>query len=255
LAIETPRARYQQVADLLREAIERGDYEPGQPLPSQPELARQYGLNQTTINRAIAVLRNAGLVRVEQGRGAFVQELPTVRRIRRIPQGPNRDSTFAAEVERLGLTPKTDLVETRLGTAPSEVTERLGIGDGDQVLIRRRHMYAATRPVQLATSYIPADIVGDPAIADPDTNPTRLYERLAARGHQAARVVEEVEVRRPTRDEAHFLEIPEGQPVIVVYRTTHERSGRAIDAAVNVLTGYQWRLIYEWDVQPGGNTP
>src|SRR5215475_14185691 len=38
---EAPRARYQQVADRLRESIERGDYPPGEALPSQPELARR----------------------------------------------------------------------------------------------------------------------------------------------------------------------------------------------------------------------
>lgn len=252
MGIEVPRARYRQVADLLRAAIQRGDYEPGQALPSQPELARQYGLNQTTINRAIAVLRNEGLVRVEQGRGAFVQELPTVRRIRRIPQGDSRDSTFAREVTRLGLDPKTDLAETRVDTVPPEIAERLGISDSDAVLIRRRHMYASARPVQLATSYIPVDIAGDPSIADPDTNPSQLYERLASRGHVPAHVVEEVEVRKPTSEEAAFLEVAEGQPVIIVHRTTYQKDGRAIDAAVNVLAGYLWRLVYEWDLQEGG---
>ena len=80
--LQEPQARYRQVAAELRAAIKRGDYPAGEALPSQPELARQYGLNQTSINRAIAVLRAEGLVRVEHGRGAFVQEVPTVKRVR-----------------------------------------------------------------------------------------------------------------------------------------------------------------------------
>jgi len=66
--LQAPHARYRQVADALRNAIKRGDYPPGSALPSQPDLARQYNLNQTSINRAIALLRAEGLVRVEHGR-------------------------------------------------------------------------------------------------------------------------------------------------------------------------------------------
>jgi DNA-binding GntR family transcriptional regulator len=76
--LQVPRARYQQVADHLREAILAGQYRPGDALPSQPELARRHGLNQTSINRAIAQLRHEGLVRVERGKGAYVQDIPAV---------------------------------------------------------------------------------------------------------------------------------------------------------------------------------
>lgn len=247
MELQAPRARYRQVADRLREAIQRGEYGPGDPLPSQPDLARQYGLNQTSISRAIAILRHEGFVRVEQGRRAFVQEMPTVRRVRRIPHGGSRDSSFATEMRRLGLDPKTDLVGTRVARAPAEIVERLGISDDQDVLIRQRHMYASGHPVQMATSYIPIDIAGGRDVADPDTNPAALYERLAARGHRSTHLIEEIEVRRPTIAEAEFLQLPEGHPVIVVVRLAYDQHGRAMDVAVNVLCGYQWRLIYEWD--------
>ncbi|MBX6769492.1 MAG: GntR family transcriptional regulator [Actinomadura rubrobrunea] len=57
MTVERPRARYRQVADDLRQAIARGDFAPGDMLPSRPELARRYGLNQTSINRAITADR------------------------------------------------------------------------------------------------------------------------------------------------------------------------------------------------------
>ena len=244
--LQAPRARYRQVADQLRDAILRGEYAPGDPLPSQPELARQYGLNQTSINRAIALLRHDGLVRVEQGKGAYVQALPTARRVRRIPHVGDRDSTFAAEMRRLGLDPKTDLVTAVVAKPPPEIADRLGAAADRDVLVRERHMYASGRPVQLATSYIPVEIAGGPDIADPDTNPASLYERLGKRGHRPAHFAEEIEVRRATPAEAAFLELAEGQPVIEVTRLAKDADGRVLDVAVNVLSGYQWRLVYEW---------
>jgi DNA-binding GntR family transcriptional regulator len=68
------KAGYKHVASELRAAIERGEYPPGSMLPSQLTLAKLYGLNQTTINRAVNLLANEGLVRVEHGKGAFVME-------------------------------------------------------------------------------------------------------------------------------------------------------------------------------------
>jgi GntR family transcriptional regulator len=251
--LQAPKARYRQVADRLREAIQRGEYAAGEALPSQPELARRYGLNQTSINRAIALLRYEGLVRVEQGKGAYVQDIPTVRRVRRIPHVGDRDSTFAAEMQRLGLDPKTDLVQAVIAKPSPEIADRLGISADQDVLVRRRHMYASGRPVQLATSYIPADIAGGPDVADPDTNPATLYERLARRGHRPTRFAEEIEVRRATQDEAEFLELPDGQPVIEVVRLARDEEGRAIDLAVNVLSGFQWRLVYEWTDDRGAD--
>lgn len=186
-------------------------------------------------------------MRVEQGRGAFVRETPIVRRVRRIPPSGHRDSSFVTEMRRLGLDPKTDLVETMVAKAPTEIAERLNIPDDSDVLVRRRHMYASGRPLQLATSYIPLDVAGDRDIADPDTNPAALYERLAARGHRVTKTVEEIEVRWPTTEEAEFLELSDGQPVIVVVRAAHDQHTRVMDVAVNVLNGYQWRLVYEWN--------
>ena len=129
MSLEAPRSRYQQVADDLREAIKRGEHPPGSMLPSQPQLARKYGLNQTSINRAIAVLVTEGLVRVEHGRGAFVQEVPTAKRVRRIDRDYRSDprgSAYADEMRKVGASPRTELVEVGPVLPPAEIAEVLG---------------------------------------------------------------------------------------------------------------------------------
>ena len=47
--------------------------------------------------------------------------------------------------------------------------------------------------------HIPLAVAGSQDIALPDTSPTGLYERWAARGHHVARFVEEIEARQPLR--------------------------------------------------------
>ena len=68
-----PRPPYAQITDALREAIRNGELAPGERLPSGRELATRYGVALMTIQRAIATLRDEGLVRSYRGRGTFVR--------------------------------------------------------------------------------------------------------------------------------------------------------------------------------------
>ncbi|GAA4828266.1 hypothetical protein GCM10025787_03240 [Saccharopolyspora rosea] len=62
------------LADQLRDAIDRGEHEPGEQLPSYRDLAAKYGLALNTVRDAVRLLSQQGLVVVQQGRGAFVAE-------------------------------------------------------------------------------------------------------------------------------------------------------------------------------------
>lgn len=248
-ASEPPRARYKQVAALLRDAIKRGDYLPGSALPSQPELAREYGLNQSSISRAMAMLQSEGLIRTEHGRGSVVLDMPTVKRVRRIDRNYRNaqgGSAYSEGLAEAGLVPRTELVRWGAESAPEDIAEVLELGSTAQVVVRRRHMYADDKPIQLATSYIPLDIAGSVDIAMPDTGPSGMYQRLSERGFEPVRFSEDIEVRGASTDEASFLDIVSGQPVFHVQRTVFDSSDRPIEVCVNILAGSRWRLNYSW---------
>ena len=65
---------YQRVYTDLRGRIERGELTHGTQLPSQPTLASEYGVALLTVRHAIELLRRAGYVSVEHGRGTFVTD-------------------------------------------------------------------------------------------------------------------------------------------------------------------------------------
>jgi GntR family transcriptional regulator len=67
-----PEPLYAQVAEILRGQIERGELAPRQPLPSESYLMGQYGVSRGTSRRAIAILREQGLVRTVPQRGTYV---------------------------------------------------------------------------------------------------------------------------------------------------------------------------------------
>jgi DNA-binding GntR family transcriptional regulator len=68
-----PRGPYEVIAAELREQIESGQLPPGSHLPTVVDLAATYGVAVGTINRAIALLRESGLIEVSRGRRAVVR--------------------------------------------------------------------------------------------------------------------------------------------------------------------------------------
>ena len=64
--------RYQVIASELEQKIKRGDLAPGDPLPSEAELAWLYDVSRHTVRHAFAELERAGLIVSRHGKGRFV---------------------------------------------------------------------------------------------------------------------------------------------------------------------------------------
>src|SRR5487761_892433 len=71
---DDPRPPYQQVANALRAAILTRKLAPGEKLPSGNELAQRYGVARMTVQQAMRVLRDEGLIVSRQGSGIYVRE-------------------------------------------------------------------------------------------------------------------------------------------------------------------------------------
>lgn len=71
----TPRSEL--VREQLEGAIARGDFKPGDALPSERELVDVFGVSRVSVREAIRSLEAVGLVEVYQGRGCFVAKGPT----------------------------------------------------------------------------------------------------------------------------------------------------------------------------------
>ncbi|MGW4071388.1 GntR family transcriptional regulator [Nocardia grenadensis] len=67
------KPRYALIADDIRAKISRGDYAPGDQLPTKAQLMEQWGAALNTVARAITELQNEGLVETFHGVGSFVQ--------------------------------------------------------------------------------------------------------------------------------------------------------------------------------------
>ncbi|GAA4661718.1 hypothetical protein GCM10023324_09790 [Streptomyces youssoufiensis] len=70
---EDPRPPYVQAADVLRAAIHDGELRPGERLPAARELQRRFGIASSTVQNALRVLKEEGLIYSVLGRGSYVR--------------------------------------------------------------------------------------------------------------------------------------------------------------------------------------
>lgn len=242
-----PTSRYQQVADQLREEIIAGEYPPGQALPSESVLAEQYGLNRTTINKAVRLLATQGLVTVEHGRGAFVRTQRPVMHVSAsyVTQvGEQPRASWRSEAERLGMRGTQKLTHVGEIAVDEDVADALGVEPGSIVVVRRRVMLLDDEPVQLADSYYPLELVRGTPIAEAHKLPGGTVAALERLGLQLGDFEEHVSARAATPEERKTLRLAEGVPVIILIRTTHTTDGRSVEVSRAVLAADRHRLSY-----------
>ena len=79
VSVQRVRKAYEQVADQLRELIVTGELGPGDRLPNEAVLAREFGASRATVREALRVLAAQSLIRTAKGAGggSYVT-LPTI---------------------------------------------------------------------------------------------------------------------------------------------------------------------------------
>ncbi|MGD9987133.1 GntR family transcriptional regulator [Pseudonocardia sp.] len=243
------RPPYRQIAAQLRDAINRGELRPGDRLPSEAELTGHYSVARMTARQAIQELRTEGLVVAEHGRGVFVRLPAPVRRLAsdRFARKHREagQAAFLAEAEKAGVRAQVDQIEVTTAPPAPDVRERLRLSDGDAVLVRSRRYLADDRPIEVAVSYLPAEIAEGTPIAAVNTGPGGIYARLEDAGHTLDHFVEEVTARMPTADERRRLELADGVPVLVVVRTAFDTTGRPVEVCDTVKAAPAYVLEYE----------
>lgn len=150
---------------------------------------------------------------------------------------------FEAETKRAGGTPRAEVSVGR-GSAPADIAKLLSAGTSDQVTIRSRRMYDGERLVQLADTYIPADVAEvAPRVAEVDTGEGGIISRMADAGLTQTDVVEDVEQRPATAEQAEALGVETDDMLLVITHSGLTAEGQVVEVTRHTL-GRGWTLRY-----------
>jgi GntR family transcriptional regulator len=248
---EARTPKYRRIAGDLREAVQRGEYGPGDRLPGENDLMGRYGVARMTARQALGVLQSEGIAESRKGSGVFVRAFRPVRRrgVQRLAEGRWGSGRSIWDTETEG----RELVVDRIGVtqvdarAREDVAGVLDLAEGDALCVRSRRFVLDGKPVMAATSYLPAALVAGSAITREDTGPGGVYARLSELGHRPVRFREEIRSRMPSAEETAALELAAGTPVMMICRTAFTTEGRAVEVNEMTLDAAAYVLEYDFD--------
>lgn len=242
------QAKYQEIADRLRDQIDAGLLQPGERLPSEPDLVKQFDASRNTVRLALALLTNQGLVVTRQGLGTFVNEPPVpftalLSRVQSQPVGQS-PSTLLPEVSNIDAEAQTSRQVVEKSPASPSVAEKLEIKAGDLVVVRRRHGSIGGIPWMMMASFFPLDIAAGTPLEQAGDIVTGSIKLLADLGFSQLGFVDEIGSRMPNAREFAFFGLSTGTPVLVVNRTAYSQD-RPIRLTRYTYRGDRVRLTHE----------
>lgn len=144
---------YIHIVNTVSDRIARGDYRPGDQLPSESQFCVEFSVSPMTLRRAINMLVDRGLVTTAQGRGTFVRRMDLGEASFKLQQLTSRWREASTEVRLIeaSIVPAGEAVAEILGLAPGEKTvylRRLFSEDGHPFMYHAEHVvYDARRPL------------------------------------------------------------------------------------------------------------
>ncbi|MFC4804237.1 GntR family transcriptional regulator [Filifactor villosus] len=148
---------YIQLREVLRNKIETGEYLPGTAIPSEPELAKLYGLNQKTVRSAIELLVKEGLLKKIQGKGTFVEG-------DKIQRDISNMEGFISKVEQRRDDVEVKVLKKYLRRAGEYYAKVFDMGKNEELYFVQRLIARKGVPISVEESYIEKKIL--PVIED-----------------------------------------------------------------------------------------
>jgi GntR family phosphonate transport system transcriptional regulator len=227
-------AVWRQIARRLEDDLQAGGLDAGARLPTEAELAARFAVNRHTVRRAIADLAARGLVRVEQGRGTFLQDLV-------IDYPLRRRTSFSANLLAQDRAPTHDILEVVEIAADAVVARSLGLRRGARVVQSISVGFADDVPISHGRSWFPAGRFAGLA--------ERLREEASIssvlQGYGLAdyrRETTRVFARLPAAEEASHLKQPVSEPVLVTEAIDVDPGQRPIRYGVTCFAGARVQL-------------
>ena len=206
-------------------------------LPSERDLATEYGVSRMTARMVIEELADQGFVYRVQGRGTFVNR-PWVSKSLAL-------TSFTEDMLARGMRPSTRVAACDERPAGAAAGQDLEISPAEPVICLRRVRLADGSPICLETVQLPAKLV--PGLASlPLTG--SLYDLLSSR--YRIRVMHAEQRIRATvlePDEAELLEVTPVSPALLVERVSSDKAGRPVERARSLYRAdrYDYRVAVD----------
>jgi GntR family transcriptional regulator len=243
LGQRSPEARYQEIERWLRGRVLRSA--PGDPLPSELELAARFGVSRMTARQAVQNLAAEGLVQRRRGAGTFVAPRP-------IHRHEGSLMSFTEDMRRRGMEASSRLLEAGLRAASTADLDALRLPDGARVVAISRLRLADGAPMAIEHAALPAEFAG--VLAD-DLEAGSLHESMIARGRVPAISRSWIRARIASSAESRLLGLRARSALLVERRIIYGTDGLPLEHTETMYNADNYAIDAVFSVARAASLP
>ncbi len=199
---------YIQLTRILLDEINSGKWQPGQQIPTEEALCKEYTLSRITVKQAINNLVSEGYLMKYQGKGTFVTGV--------VPEAClNMRTRFTEDMFGKEVKSEKETLFNGIKPTPPDAREYLKTKDQVHYLLSKRVVDGG--PIYIEESFIPFGLVPD--LEKLDFSHSSLYTVLQEKCPvKIFKVIQTVEISQARGNSAKYLQVRSGVPVLVVHR-------------------------------------
>lgn len=233
-----PKPLYQQLHDILVDAIDSGRWGPNEKIPSENNLSTTYGLSRMTVRAVLTDMVKEGLLYRVQGKGTFVAEKITT-------LSPSYIG-IREQLEKMGYEVTTKIIECKTELCSSTVAKYLGIESGSSIFKIKRVRYIKGEPISIHISHIP------PMYSDKLTPELLEKEQLCVLlndfyGLQKKQVNETLESVLALNEESSLLNVEKGHPLLLLRDILYSEDGNPYEYTKVVFRGDKVKIKLHYE--------
>ena len=206
---ESPMPLYHQIKNILMQRLQKKIWNPGELIPTEQELMKEFEVSRTTLRQAINELVNDGLLEKMQGKGTIVKKINLVGSLGKL-------TGFAEEVMEKGHQPHSKLLRAEFRSDVFIEKKKLNVPEDGKVLIIERIRFADGIPIALERTSWPESI-GE-ILMKHDLDDALYYQILEDEGIILQRAAETISAVNATPYDADLLGVNGGQALLEMER-------------------------------------
>ena len=214
---------YRQIKALLVQSLERGEWKPGELIPSEIDLAARFQVSQGTVRKAIDELAAEHMLLRRQGKGTFVATHHEAR-VR------YRFLRLAPDEENEGSRPESRILECRRVRPPAEIARVLELRAGETAVFIRRVLSFNGIPTVADDIWLPGSVFRGLTLELLTAKRTPLYGLFETQfGVSMVRADEKLRAVAASGEIAGLLGIAAGTPLLQVERVSYTYGDRPME--------------------------
>lgn len=228
----SPVPLYYQLENIIREKIEKGQYNIDEKIPSERNLSEELNVSRMTVSKAINSLVEEGVLYRKRGQGTFVSK-------NKVDFFPGLMG-FTEIISNKGMKPSSKIISQEVILPNKAICEKLQISENEKVILTQRLRLADDQIINLEKSFVPYSLCQD--LIEIDLTKESIYKQLTTKGYKPTKAVQEIQAILSNEEISTLLQIEINEPLLKRERVTFSND-TPIEYSLNFYRGDIYSMV------------